>query len=318
MSSPGLPTRDIPAGITAEQAAILAAQATYQAQQEQLRQQLAAAVIAIWASVAQGGVFSPTEAAIWVERILPISLGAQRAMTAITVARLNQVHAPPQPIIVLPQVGEAIRGRPPEEVYQRPFNEIRWKLSQGKTVEQAVRAGQRRAISIATTDLQLAQTQTAQRYMQEADRRPAGPKGKIVGYRRVLSNNPNHCALCMIASTQRYHHIRKMAIHPGCGCTVMPIWGEDDPGLVLNERYLDDVHEIVRRDLGEKYVDAGGRLGAANYRNIIITHEHGELGPVLGVRDHDYTGPNDLIRRLGHQRVNPLPEPEDVVDLDEL
>jgi hypothetical protein len=317
VSSPGLPTRDIPAGITAEQATILAAQATYQAQQEQLRAQLAAAVIAIWASVAQGGNFSPTEAAIWVERILPISLGAQRAMTAITVARLNQLHAPPQPIIVLPQVGEAIRGRAPEQVYARPFNEIRWRLSQGKTVEQAVRAGQRRAISIATTDLQLAQTQTAQRYMADSAKRPAGPKGKIVGYRRVLSSNPNHCALCMIASTQRYSRAKLMAIHPGCGCTVMPIWGDSDPGLVLNERYLLDVHDIVERDLGEKYRAADARSGVAAYRNIIITHEHGELGPVLGVRDHDYTGPND-IRRLGHQRVNPLPEPEDVVDLDAL
>lgn len=312
-----MPTRDIPAGLTAEQAAILSAQATYQAQQEQLRAQLAAAVIAIWASVAQGGVFSPTEAAIWVERILPISQGAQRAMTAITVARLNQMHQPPEPIIVLPTPPEQLRRRPPAEVYARPFNEIRYRLSQGKTVQQAVRAGQRRALSIAQTDLQLAQTQTAQRYLQDSAKRPTGPRGAIVGYRRVLSNNPNHCALCMIASTLRYTRDNLMAIHPGCGCTVMPIWGDHDPGTTLNERYLLDVHEIVRRDLGDKYVNSDARSGAAAYRNIIITHTHGELGPVLGVRDHDYTGPND-IPRLGHQRLNPLPEPEDVVDLDNL
>lgn len=320
MSAPGLPTREIPAGITAEQAAILAAQATYQAQQEQLRQQLAAAVIAIWAGSMVPGVFNPAEAARWVDRILPISLGAQRAMTAITVARLNQLHAPPQPIVVSPTLttGEAIRGREPRSYYDRPFKEIRWRLSQGKTVEQAVRAGQRRALSIATTDLQLAQTKTAQRYIEDSTRRPSGPKGRIVGYRRVLSNNPNHCALCLLTSTLRYRRADLMPIHPGCGCTVMPIWGTEDPGQTLNGRFVSEVHEVVRRDLGESYVDAGGRLGDAHYRDIIITNTHGELGPVLGVRGHHFERDPDRPGRLGHQRVNPRPEPEDIQDLDAL
>lgn len=319
MTAPAMPTRTIPAGITAEQAALLAAEQTYQAQQEALREQLAAAVIALWAGVSQLGVFNPTEASRWVERILPISLGAQRAMTAITVAQLNQLHSPPRPIIVSPTgtTGESLRHRPPREYYERPFREIRWRLSQGKTVEQAIDAGRRRALSIASTDLQLAHTTTAQRYIDESERRPAGPKGRIVGYRRVLSNLPNHCALCMIAATQRYHRIKKMAIHPGCGCTVMPIWGEYDPGQVLNDRYLGDVHDIVERDLGEKYAKADARSGAAAYRDIIITHEHGELGPVLGVRGQHFTGPAE-IRRLTHGRINPRTEPEDATDLDEL
>lgn len=322
MTSPGLPTREIPAGVTAEQAAILAAQATYQAQQEQLRQQLAAAVIALWASATQFGDFSPGQAAEWVERILPISLGAQRAMTAITVAQLNQMHQPPAPIIVLPVVGEALRGKDPVEVYERPFREIRWRLSQGKTVEQAVRAGQRRALSIATTDLQLAHTTTAQRYIQQSRRERPGPHGKIVGYRRVLSNNPNHCALCVLASTLRYTRPDiKMAIHPGCGCSVMPIYGDFDPGTTLDDERVVALHEIIRRDLGEKYVNADARSGQALYRDIVITHQHGELGPVLGVRGQHFERDPNRPGRLGHNRVNPRPDtigPEDVIDLDAL
>lgn len=321
-----MPTREVPIGLTAEQAAIVASQAAYEAQQQALRQQLAAAVIALWAGVAQGGAFNPFEAAKWVERILPISLGAQRAMTAITVAQLNQMVSPPEPIIVSPATttGAVIRnGAPPERYYERPFTEIRWQLSRGKTVEQAVAAGQRRAMSIAQTDVQLAHTYTARRFIQETrrpDRRP-GPRGRIVGSRRVLSSNPNHCALCILASTQTYSVKTLMPIHPGCGCRVVPVY-ENDPGAydhVNDPDLLENVHEAIRRDLGESYVDRGGRRGDALYRNIVIVRNHGELGPVLGVRDHDFTGPRD-VPRLDHQRINPLPgnTDEDVQNLDEL
>lgn len=315
-----MPVREIPSGLTAEQAAIVAAQATYEAQQAQLRQQLAAAVIAIWAGVAQSAAFNPYEAAKFVARLLPISLGAQRAMTAITVAQLNAIHQPPTPIIVSPAAttGAALRGVDPEQYYERPFSEIRLQLSRGKTVEEAVIAGQRRAMSITQTDAQLAHTHTARRFIQESRRpgRRPGPLGQIVGYRRVLSSNPNHCALCVLASTQRYHRDNLMAIHPGCGCRVMPIYGNSDPGQVINEQYAEQVHEIVRRDLGEKFVDAGGRLGDAHYRDIVITNTHGELGPVLGVRGQHFTGPAD-IPHLTHDRINPLPA-DDLPDLDAL
>lgn len=321
MTAPGMPTREVPAGLTAEQAAILAAQQAYEAQQAALRQQLAAAVIALWAgTVGPNTSFSPSEAGKWVERILPISLGAQRAMTAVTVAQLNQMHQPPRPITIAPPLvtGGAIRGRAPESYYDRPFKEIRWRLSQGKTVEEAIDAGRRRALSIATTDLQLAHTKTAQRYVQESRRQRPGPRGRIVGYRRQLSNNPNHCALCLIASTVRYTRNDLMPIHPGCGCTVMPIYGEVDPGTTVDDQLLLEVHEAIRRDLGEKYQASDARSGLAHYRDIIITRDHGELGPVLGVRGHHFDRDPNRPGHLGHQRVNPRPEPEDVIDLDDL
>lgn len=329
MTAPGMPTREVPAGLTAEQAAVVASQAAYEAQQEQLRQQLVAALIAIWAGVAAASNFSPAAAAKFVASILPISIGAQRAMAAITTAQMNQLVRPPTPIIIAPDTvsGPALRGVDPEEYYERPFREIKWRLSQGKTLGEAVEAGRRRAESIVRTDLQLAHTHTARQYAQQQRARPReqrGPNGTIVGYRRVLSNRPNHCALCIIASTQRYHVNNLMPIHPNCGCTVGLVMSTDPRAgeRVIDPSLLQQVHNVVEQDLGEKYVDAGGRQGMAHYRDIIIVNEHGELGPVLGVRGQHFERDPNRPGRLGHIRVNPLvdeqADADAVQDLDEL
>lgn len=306
MTTP-MPVRETPQGLTPEQAAILASQAAYEAKQEQLRQALIAAMLGIWAGVAAARAFSPLDAARFVARMLPISIGAQRAMSALTVAKLSEQVRPPRPIRVLPEAvttPEVLRGKPAEVVYARPFSEIRWQLSQGKTVEQAIDSGRRRAESIFSTDLQLAKTHTAREYI---DRAAESPNSTVVGFRRILSSKPNHCALCILASTQRYRSFDLMPIHPGCGCDVGPIIGTSDPGQIIDPALAGRVHEIVRRDLGQSYVDPGGRLGDAHYRDIVIVNDHGEMGPVLGVRGQNFAG-----NYLPHRRINPTDE--DIAD----
>lgn len=370
MTAPSaLPTREVPVGLTAEQALLLSTQQTYAAQQAALRQQLAVALASVWAATTATPDFSPVAAAKFVAQILPITTGAQRAMAALTVAAFNQRIQPSRPITVpMEQVtGQALRGTPPAEVYARPFKEIKWRLSQGKSLGQAVDAGLRRANSIAESDLQLAHTHTARRYLQQATTLPAGPgyldrareahqrrlddllsrrgtptatrrptpeppprdRGTVVGYRRVLGSNPNHCAMCLIASTQRYHIESLMPMHPGCHCTVQEVWSTDDRSdkQVLDPSFLQEIHNAIIRDLGSDYVDAGGRGPAsttntkgdliAGYKNIIITNQHGELGPVLGIRGHDFTGPKN-IPNLGHERINPLVGDDGVPNLDNL
>lgn len=339
------PIIDVPSGLTAEQAAVVAAsQQVFQAQQQQLRAQLAAALIAVWAGVASAAAFNPQAAAKFVSAILPISLGAQRAMSAITVAQMNRLVGPPTPIIVAPDTvtGAALRQRDPLDYYERPFREVKWRLSQGKSLGQALDAGRRRAESIALTDLQLAHTRTAASYLDEARARTArrreawralpprerantprpttGSAGTVIGYRRVLSANPNHCALCVLASTQRYHRENLMPIHPNCGCTVAPVFSTDDRAgqQVLDPSLAQEINNIIRRDLGDSYAAADGRSGAALYRDIVVTNQHGELGPVLGVRGQHFERDPSRPGRLGNVRVNPLPEPEGFVDLDEL
>jgi hypothetical protein len=337
--------------LPAEQAAFLASTAAFNAQQEQLRNQLAAIVGVLWARAAASAAFSPVDAARFVGSLVPIAVGAQRAMSALTTAYYNRVLQPRQPIQVPinAAVGETLRGVDPNIYYRRPFTEVRWRLSQGKTLEQAVGFGRRRVESLTSTDLQLAHTHTAQRWMAEADRRteisreraadrgvpdvllrapreqtqlPPAPEPPgvrvIAGYRRVLSNRPNHCALCVLASTQRYKSKDLMPIHPGCGCTVLPVFDIEprSDNRVLDPELAQQIHNVIRRDLGAKYVNANARDAAAEYRDIVVTNQHGELGPVLGVRGQHFERDPDRPGHLGHSRVNPLDEQPDIQNLD--
>jgi hypothetical protein len=167
-----------------------------------------------------------------------------------------------------------------EQVYTRPFVDMRTALSAGASVTVAVEKGAFRAQDLAKTEIQLA-------------RRGAGlisrsGNGNIVGYLRVLSGAEN-CALCYVASTQRYRRGDLLPIHPGCDCGEMPIYGSTDVGQVIDEERLNAVHESIGERFGVS--DRGGR--AIDYSKIAV-REHGELGPVLTVRDQHFTGIDDL------------------------
>ena len=181
---------------------------------------------------------------------------------------------------------DVLRGQPPDVVYKRPFKEIEWKLSQGKTLGEALDAGARRFWDIVNTDLQLSKTHATRDYLGRASEDPGN---QIVGFRRVPRSGAT-CALCLLASTQRYHSFALMPIHPNCRCGVAPIVGTEDPGRTIDWSLASQVHEAVRRDLGDKYVDPGGRLGDMHYRDVLIVNQHGEIGPVLGVRGQNFAG----------------------------
>lgn len=172
-------------------------------------------------------------------------------------------------------------GADTRTVYTRPFVELRTALSKGKTVSESIEAGAIRAESLATTEIELA-------------RRGAGfsaraGNGNIVGYLRVLSGLEN-CALCYVASTQRYHSGDLLPIHPGCDCGEEPIYGNSDPGQVIDEQLLDSTHQAIEDRFGT--FDYGAR--AIDYRKAVVVHEHGELGPVLTVKGQNFTGPDDI------------------------
>ena len=167
------------------------------------------------------------------------------------------------------------------EVYRRPFVDVYTALANDKSVTQAIQAGQLRISSLASTDVQLA-------------RRNAGLTARsgnqnIVGYVRTLTGAEN-CALCYVASTQRYTRGELMPIHPGCDCGEMPIYGEQDPGQVIDEIRLEATHEAVQQRFG--VTDRSGR-DPIDFRDIAI-REHGELGPLLTVANQNFTGPSDL------------------------
>jgi hypothetical protein len=166
--------------------------------------------------------------------------------------------------------GDALRGVSMDEVYRRPFTSVWIDLSKGKDIETAAQAGARRAQIITATDLELSRTRMAQKTLANEPR--------VTGYRRML-NGAHSCALCVLASTLRYTKADLMPIHPRCDCSVEPLFHDERPDTLPAEM----VHKVIERDLGPKYVQAGGR-GPINYRDIVVTHNHDEIGPVLGVR----------------------------------
>jgi len=180
-----------------------------------------------------------------------------------------------------------------KEVYSRPFVQMRMALAKGDSFTDALSLGSRTADSFARTEIQLSRRQ-ASLFARRAN-------DNIVGFLRTLSGNEN-CALCYVASTQRYNKGDLLPIHPACDCGEMPIYGDSDPGQVIDQQLLDKSHEAVGQRFG---IDVGGRN--PDYRKITI-HDHGEMGPMLTVKGQKFTGPNDLDL-VGKKMPKPKPLP---------
>jgi hypothetical protein len=182
------------------------------------------------------------------------------------------------------------------EVYRRPFVEAYTALASNELLRTAVERGAARVSSIAETDVQLASRQAGLKQRQG--------NNNIVGYRRVLTGSEN-CALCAIASTQRYRRNNLKPIHPGCDCGEEPLYGDFDPGQVIDQGGLDSIHEALQSQLGVsdanardasigKFVQYDDNTRLADFTEVIVTREHGEYGPTLAWRDQNFTGPNDI------------------------
>lgn len=254
------------------------------------RARIIAAVLAAWAALPQ---YRDLDMNRFLGIVLPMIAGAQRlqaGLTASYLARLvSTMTGSPAALGALPWdqlTGAALRnGTPPAEVYARPFVQVWTDLSRGQSLTEAVSHGQHRLADLIATDLQLARTHTARVVLSRDPR--------VVGYRRVPGAKA--CALCLIVSTQRYHTDRLMPVHPGCQCGIAPIVGTEDPGHVINAALLEQVHNAVREMYGRTNRAAGEIPGTdVAYRDLIIQHEHGEIGPIIGVRGQHFTGPADI------------------------
>ncbi|MFF7171098.1 hypothetical protein [Streptomyces pseudovenezuelae] len=252
----------------------------YDALSTSLRARVVSFVLAAFDSL---GSYRDADAETFLDRVLPTVLAAQQQMGSVTDAYLSAMIGDMLGTAAAPvgvQLPEALRGVAPDEVYRRPFVTAYTALSQGKAYAEALGEARTRLLSITETDLQLARTHAAQESMRA---------GGAQFFRRRLTGAKN-CALCTLASTQRYRVENLMPIHPGCDCKVEPLVGKRDPGQVIDEATLKAAHAAVAKGIGQS--DAGGR--APDYRDVIITRQHGEYGPLLAVRRHEFTGPDDV------------------------
>jgi hypothetical protein len=274
----------------------IASALSYQRQTVALRTATATAVERAWRSL---GSWREQDMPPFLAAVVPLVNGAQRAMLSLTTAYLaqqkqNALGGKFTPVVVDPAlvVGAAARGGvTPRQVYERPFH-LTWRQiadlpREPGAVDQAINAGRDRATSLALDDLQLTKVQASQRVL--------SLDGHVVGYRRTLEGE-HSCGLCIVASTQRYHHKDLMPIHGGCDCDVAPIYGDLDPGHVIDPLTLDGVHDRIAERFGVSARDARAvpDQGLPDYKDILVVHEHGELGPVLGVRGQPFLGPDDI------------------------
>lgn len=265
----------------AEQAALIRAFGTTEAR---IRTQMTAFVLGLFGDL---GSWRDADIARFVNVVVPAMAGAQRQVGSLTDAYVasmlsDMLGSTFRPTGQSVRTGAALRnGVDPAEVYARPFRQLWQALAAGSDLATALALAQRRLWQLATSDLQLAKTHAAQTAMSADDH--------VVGFRRVLTGT-HSCGLCVVASTQRYHRSDLLPIHPGCDCGIAPIVGSHDPGQVVNEPLLEGTHQAIQDRFGVS--DRSARV--PDYRDVLITHQHGELGPVLARRGDTFTGPSDL------------------------
>lgn len=263
-------------------------EAANQAQTAQLRAVTLAALLSLWRAL---GSWRDTDVARFVRLASPTLLAAQERMAALTAAYLSRqvallggtpLRQAPAPVGL---VRAGVRGVPLSEELERPFHDVWSALHDGQALTEAVQAGADRLSSLASTDLQLAKTHSAREVLANEHR--------VVGYRRVLEG-AHSCGLCVVASTQRYHKADLMPIHPGCDCSVAPIIGDEDPGRVLDEQRVVAAHDAIRERFGDTTASARRSGQVPDYRDVLVIHQHGEIGPVLARRGDAFTGPAEL------------------------
>lgn len=229
------------------------------------------------------------------DRFAPLAasyvLAGQRQTANLVAAYMAQQRSltlgvPNRPVrIALQRVtGAAVRnGADPVQVYRRPFAEL-WRLLGNQVpFTPALQQAEQRLVKTVESDLELAKTHSSQ-VVVEQDR-------DAVGYRRVLVGEEN-CGMCVIASTRIYDKHELMPIHPGCDCGVDAVYDAEkfDGDAKLQ---LASTHAAVANTFGQSAAD-GRRI---DYRKLILTEQHGELGPVLVVAKHHFRSETDLRRK---------------------
>lgn len=217
------------------------------------------------------------DAARLIARLTPLVQAGQLQMAAITSAYLARQAVllrgvPYAPIPVDRTQILNLRGVPVEDVYRRPIVTVYTALSEGKSYSDARAAGLARLLQTAGLDLQHAKSHQAS----------ASLKGSGADYfRRTLTGSEN-CGLCVQAATQRYKVGTLAPIHGGCDCGIEELPSGESAGQIIDPALLDAFKELQKTE---------GKLGRDH---TIAIREHGELGPILTLARHNFTGPAAL------------------------
>lgn len=228
----------------------------------------------------------------FLKRVVPVVETGQRQVSQLTnahmdaLARLAGMPAAPR----VPAQFDVRNGVTTRDVYTRPFQHVWWRLSEGDDIERAVDVAATRLSSMTATDMQLAQSVTANLKIRDDKR--------VVGWQRVLGGGES-CALCAIASTQRYSREDLQEIHDNCSCSVEAIYAGDETNFdqLMTERYDDVRAQMEEKGLVYQGNDFKSVRFDENNRlmyDAIKVRNHSEIGPVLTWADQSFTSAADL------------------------
>lgn len=267
----------------------VATQRDYQRAVEQVRARLLAVADRLWFGL---GSYRDRDIERLVNLVVPHVQAGQVQIANLTEAYFQRVGSKAGVDVRYVTGG---RGVPADDVYRRPATTLYTALSDDKPMALAVEEGARRLRSLIATDMQMSKVRQSKRSLESAG---------VTAYMRVLTGKEN-CALCVIASTQRYHVADLSPIHGGCDCSVDVLPPRFDPGeQVFNPELLELTHAAIdhqlgresdrgARDLGIGKTDSQGRP-VSDFTELIVTRVHGEHGPVLTWREDHFTSKADI------------------------
>lgn len=284
----------------------------YAAASQQLRDNAAAVGETAWAGF--GGWYSTAAVAAVAAETAAASTAAQEVATGAAAQYVETVVG-----VLTGKVQRLPSPTPPPVrngadlalVHTRPAKAYREAIATGASPAEALRIATDRAAGIMLTDVSLTERAA------EADR--YGAAG-VKLYRRVVRpelSESGSCGLCIAASDNVYTIADLMPIHPPhCKCRTMPIVGDDDPGIRINEADLKALYSAAgdstkANDLAKvRYsLDASGRLKVTKAPKV---RRHGELGPVLTKPGERFRGPGQVAleddpKRAAHMLDRMLP-----------
>lgn len=197
----------------------------------------------------------------------------------------------PVPTLPLPALRNGVDM---EQVFDRPMKFFRRKVSEGAEPAQAFEQAMRLAQTLADGNIRLAEREASRAAVTYL-----APRLGVTGYRRIVRpelSETGSCGLCIAASDQVYKTDELLPLHNRCKCTVLPIFGTEDPGNSLNNLTLGDLYTGAA---GRPSAQANNRLSGTAGEDLKATryeiNEHGEWGPVITWAGDQFTGPDDLL-----------------------
>lgn len=241
----------------------------------------------------QLGSWSEADVDRFLGATLPVVDAGQRRTVSLTDAYLARVARRRAVGLVADDlIGSAVRnGTDPAVVYRRPFVQLWSALKAGTQFSDAMNAAGARAAQSAATDVSLTMRASADAFDAQAEF-----ESRVIGWERVL--DPDACAFCATASTQRYNSANLSPIHLNCQCGIAPVFAE-------NDRAIKDFNRQVLRNIKDanagkdapywkaRHFRVDGQTGEVILPDVAV-HTHGELGPVLADAAHDFTSAADI------------------------